>query len=74
MNFKLVHSGWEGIAHDATVFNDAREKGLFMTPREKYWLADAGYTQGDSYGGQILAPYIGTRCHLAEWKKRNQRP
>jgi hypothetical protein len=40
-----------------------------MTPRERYWLADAGYTQGDGYGRQILAPYIGTRYHLAEWKK-----
>lgn len=74
MNFKLVFPGWEGTAHDATVFNDARRQGLFVTPRGKYWLADAGYTQADGYGGQVLAPYMSVRYHLQEWRKGNQRP
>lgn len=74
MNFKLVYPGWEGTAHDATLFNDARLKGLFKTPRGKYWLADAGYTQADGYGGQVLAPYVAVRYHLQEWRKGNHRP
>lgn len=74
MNFKLVYPGWEGTAHDVTVFNDARRRGLFVTPRGRFWLADAGYTQADGYGGQILAPYMAVRYHLQEWKKGNQRP
>jgi hypothetical protein len=74
MNFRLVYGGWEGTAHDATVFNSARERGLFFSPAGKYWLADAGYSKSDGYGGLLLAPYIRTRYHLAEWRKGNQRP
>jgi hypothetical protein len=33
MNFLLVYGGWEG-----TVFNSARERGLFFSPAGKYWL------------------------------------
>ncbi|RKF84289.1 hypothetical protein GcM1_124004 [Golovinomyces cichoracearum] len=44
MNFKLVFPGWEGTAHDTTVFDDTRRQGIFRTPRRKFWLADAGYT------------------------------
>ncbi|RKF78495.1 hypothetical protein GcM1_211063 [Golovinomyces cichoracearum] len=64
MNFKLVFPGWEGTAHDATVFNDARCQGIFRTPQGKFWLADAGYTQAEGYGGMVLAPYMSVRYPL----------
>jgi hypothetical protein len=32
MNFRLAYPEWERTAHNATVFNGARRKGLFMTP------------------------------------------
>jgi len=74
MNFRFVYPGWEGSAHDATVFNDAIGKGEFHTPAGRYWLADAGYCQSGGYGGQVLSPYIGPRYHLVEWKKGKLRP
>lgn len=74
INFRLVWPGWEGSAHDATVLNNAVLRGEFKTPPGRLWLADAGYTQADGYSGQLLAPYIGVRYHLAEWEKANLRP
>ena len=74
MNFRLIYPGWEGSTHDVAVFKDAREKGEFHTPHGRYWLTDAGYIQADGYGGQILAPYIGPRYYLIEWKKGRHRP
>ncbi|RDI79135.1 hypothetical protein Vi05172_g10856 [Venturia inaequalis] len=73
INFKYVYPGWECSAHDATVFNDAVRRGEFVTPKGRFWLADAGYSQADGYGGQLLAPYMGERYHLAEWEIGNKR-
>lgn len=74
MNFRLVYGGWEGTAHDATIFNAARQEGLMNSPAGRIWLADAGYSKKDGYGGLLLAPYIRTRYHLQEWRRGNQRP
>ena len=59
----------EGSAHDAKVLADAKLKGLPMQIG-KYYLADAGY----SLSKLCLVPYRGTRYHLKEWVRGNQRP
>lgn len=71
INFRLVYGGQGGTAHDATVFNAARQEGLINTPPRRFWLADAGYSKKDGYGGLLLAPYIRTRYHLLEWRRGN---
>lgn len=62
MRFSYLLSGWEGSAHDMAVFRDAKLKHGFRTPKGKYWLADAGYSNSDG----LLVPYRGTRYHLRE--------
>lgn len=74
MNFLVVHAGWEGSAHDATVLKDARAKGLLNLPADKYLVADAGYTERTGYGGLVLAPYSAVRYHLQEWAHSTNRP
>lgn len=44
------------------------------SPRGRFWLADAGYSKKDGYSGLLLAPYIRTRYHLAEWRKGDKKP
>jgi len=54
-------SGWEGSAHDVSVFKDALGKGLAI-PNGKYYLGDAGYALDD----KCLTPYRAVRYHLHE--------
>ena len=62
LQFSFVYPGWEGNAHDTRVLNDAEQKGRFVVPARKFYLADAGYTNRWPY----LSPYRGTRYHLRE--------
>ncbi|KAL0332875.1 UNVERIFIED_CONTAM: hypothetical protein Scaly_2189000 [Sesamum calycinum] len=66
LKFLYVLPGWEGSASDARVLRDAlqRPNGLKVYTVDKYYLVDAGYTNGPGF----LAPYRATRYHLNEWK------
>ncbi|XP_040361307.1 protein ALP1-like [Rosa chinensis] len=64
LKFIYVLPGWEGSASDARVLRDAlRRNNRLHVQRDKYFLVDAGYTNGPGF----LAPYRGTRYHLNEW-------
>lgn len=64
LKFIYVLPGWEGSASDVRVLRDAlRRNNPFQVPSEKYYLVDAGYSNGPGF----LAPYRGTRYHLNEW-------
>jgi hypothetical protein len=67
--FIYALAGWEGSAHDGRVLSDAKLKGLPMRPG-KYYLADAGY----ALSSITLTPYRGTRYHLKEWIRGQNRP
>jgi hypothetical protein len=56
MEFTYVLAGWEGSAHNGTVYRDAHYNKGFTTPKGKYWLGDAGYPNTDT----ILVPYRST--------------
>jgi hypothetical protein len=42
----------------------------FVVPNGKYYLVDAGYTNGPEF----LAPYQSTRYHLNEWSTQGNNP
>ncbi|KAL6888432.1 hypothetical protein ACP4OV_009458 [Aristida adscensionis] len=71
MRFVYVLAGWEGSASDSRVLCDAmtREDALAI-PNGKYYLVDAGYTNGPGF----LAPYRSTRYHLNEWAAQGNNP
>lgn len=50
--------------------NDALTKGIWRPPKDKYYLADAGYTTSPS----LLIPYPKTRYHLREQAAASKRP
>ncbi|PNX90923.1 hypothetical protein L195_g047051 [Trifolium pratense] len=65
-NLRFIYAlpGWEGSAGDSRVLRDAlRRQYRLQIPNGKYFLVDAGYTNGPGF----LAPYRGTRYHLKEW-------
>jgi hypothetical protein len=68
--FTYVLAGWEGSAHDTRVLNDAKSRHNFSAPNEKYYLADAGYTNTSI----TLVPYRGVRYHLREIYEAGLRP
>jgi DDE superfamily endonuclease len=65
-NFDLTFAyglfGWEGSAHDARVFDDAKLKGLPLIIG-KYYLADGGY----ALTKYTLTPFRAVRYHLVEF-------
>lgn len=68
LRFTYFLSGWEGSAHDSTLFYDAREIDFYI-PNGKYYLADAGFASSDV----LLVPYQNVRYHLCEWKGASNR-
>ncbi|KAA0051849.1 retrotransposon protein [Cucumis melo var. makuwa] len=70
-DFVYVLAGWEGSAADSRILRDAisRENGL-QVPKGYYYLCDAGYPNAEGF----LAPYIGQRYHLQEWRVATNAP
>uniref|UniRef100_A0A452YXF3 DDE Tnp4 domain-containing protein n=1 Tax=Aegilops tauschii subsp. strangulata TaxID=200361 RepID=A0A452YXF3_AEGTS len=58
-----------GSASDTRVLQDALDHG-FNVPPGKFYLVDAGYANTP----QFIAPYRGTRYHLQEHGRFQQRP
>jgi hypothetical protein len=69
LTFQYTLTGWEGSAHDGKVFRDALTKGLNI-PVGKYYLGDAGY----ALKPYCLTPYCGTRYHLKEFARAQEKP
>ncbi|KAL2228782.1 UNVERIFIED_CONTAM: hypothetical protein Sindi_1857900 [Sesamum indicum] len=71
MNFTYVYAGWKGSAADARVLNHAisQDPTFPFPPNGKYYLVDAGFTNYQCF----LAPYRGTRYHLAEYRGHGRR-
>lgn len=66
MLFTYVLASWEGSAADITVLGYARDMEGFGAnlPRNKYYVADAGYVLSDM---TMLLFVGGVRYHLKEW-------
>uniref|UniRef100_A0A453EFZ1 DDE Tnp4 domain-containing protein n=1 Tax=Aegilops tauschii subsp. strangulata TaxID=200361 RepID=A0A453EFZ1_AEGTS len=58
-----------GSTFDARVLKDALDHG-FNVPPGKFYLVDASYANTP----QFIAPYRGTRYHLQEQGRVQQRP
>ncbi|KAL7600320.1 hypothetical protein Lser_V15G24828 [Lactuca serriola] len=70
MCFTFAWDGWEGIAHDTRIFNEARRRHevKFPLPADgKYYLVDVGYPNTKGY----LAPYKGSniRYHIPDFRR-----
>ncbi|XP_042487124.1 putative nuclease HARBI1 isoform X3 [Macadamia integrifolia] len=66
MRFTFVYAGWEGSAHDARVFEEARSNatlGFPHPPPGKYYAVDSGYASQLGY----LTPFRGERYHLPDF-------
>ncbi|XP_048534204.1 uncharacterized protein LOC125513212 [Triticum urartu] len=73
MKFLYVLPGWEGSVSDSRVLRDAMRANRhdsFVVRKGKYYLVDAGYTNGEGF----LAPFRSTRYHLKEWAASAQQP
>jgi hypothetical protein len=71
MKFLYVLAGWEGSASDSRILCDAMSReDSFVVPSGKYYLVDAGYTNGPGF----RAPYRSTRYHLNEWAIQGNNP
>ncbi|KAM7476800.1 hypothetical protein LguiB_024043 [Lonicera macranthoides] len=71
MRFTYILPGWEGSAADGRVLRDALARPYpLIVPNGKYYLVDAGYTNGPGF----LAPYRGVRYHLNEWSAARNNP
>jgi hypothetical protein len=71
MKFLYVLAGWEGSATDSRVLWDAMsQEDAFVVPNGKYYLVDAGYTNGPGF----FAPYRSTRYHFNEWASQGNNP
>jgi DDE superfamily endonuclease len=70
MRFTYILPGWEGSAHDGRVLQSAQSSHGFHTPKGRYWLGDAGYSNSE----YIMTPYRGVRYHLKEQRLAAQKP
>ena len=69
MMFRFVLPGWEGSAHDVRVLRDAVSQGGFNPPKGKFYLGDAGYSNGE----WLLTPYRGVKYHIREqWQSEKR--
>lgn len=71
--FTFIHVGWEGSAHDVTVWRDAltnSKYGFPHPPKGKYYLVDSGYPNTIGYLSPICDKKANARCHVPEFKHR----
>ncbi|XP_073365423.1 uncharacterized protein [Aegilops tauschii subsp. strangulata] len=69
----VAAQGREGSASDSRFLCDSMRtdrQDAFVVPHGKYYLADAGYTNGPGF----LAPFRSTQYHLKEWASSQQQP
>nr|KYP51549.1 hypothetical protein KK1_026577 [Cajanus cajan] len=71
MCFTFVLARWEGIAHDAQIFDHALTTANLNfphPPQGKYYLVNAGYPTPVGY----LDPYRCERYHLSDFTRKNE--
>jgi hypothetical protein len=70
-NGQLVHvsAGWERLASDARVLENALTHGFYV-PSGKFYLVDAGYANTPNF----IAVFRNVRYNLQEQGRSNQRP
>ncbi|XP_074266091.1 uncharacterized protein LOC141588554 [Silene latifolia] len=67
--FTFINVGWEGSAHDLTVWRDSLTASKYVfphPPKGKYYLVDSGYLNTIGYLPPICDPNV--RFHLPEFK------
>lgn len=73
MCFTFILAGWEGSAHDVTIFGEAITNSSLQFPHPpegKYYLVDSVYPNMPGF----LAPYKGKRYHLNDYKGGGRQP
>ena len=70
LQYCYILPGWERSAHDSRVLTDVVGNHGFKVPKNKYYLADAGYPNFD----YVMIPYQGIRYHLKEQILAGQKP
>ncbi|XP_015573951.1 uncharacterized protein LOC8285006 isoform X1 [Ricinus communis] len=73
MQFIFIYPGWEGSAADSRVLRavlDDPDQNFPQIPEGKYYLVDTGYSNMEGF----IAPYLGVRYHLHEFRGANQLP
>ncbi|XP_050208076.1 uncharacterized protein LOC126657432 isoform X2 [Mercurialis annua] len=73
MQFIFIYPGWEGSAADSRVLRAVLEdpdQNFPRIPEGKYYLVDTGYSNRQGF----IAPYLGVRYHLPEFRGANQLP
>ncbi|KAK6912240.1 Harbinger transposase-derived nuclease domain [Dillenia turbinata] len=73
LQFIFIYPGWEGAAADSRVLRavlDDPDQNFPLIPEGKYYLVDTSYSNMDGF----IAPYLGVRYHLQEYKGANQLP
>lgn len=62
LQYCYILSSWEGFAYDGRVLVDVIQNQGFIIPEDKYYLANAGYSNSDN----IIILYQKKRYHLKE--------
>ncbi|XP_016698872.1 uncharacterized protein [Gossypium hirsutum] len=73
LQFIFVYPGWEGSVTDSRVLRavlDDPDQNFPPISQGKYYLVDTGYSNMEGF----LAPYLGVRYHLHEYRGSNQLP
>ncbi|KAJ9177071.1 hypothetical protein P3X46_012323 [Hevea brasiliensis] len=73
LQFIFIYPGWEGSAPDSRVLRavlDDPDQNFPHVPEGKYYLVDTGYSNMEGF----IAPYLGVRYHLHEFRGANQLP
>ncbi len=70
LRYWYILPGWEGSVHDSRVLVDEVQNQGFVIPKEKYFLADAGYSNSD----YVMILYRSVQYHLKEQNLAAQKP
>lgn len=66
----MYYQDGKGLHYDSRVFTDAVANHGFSVPEDRYYLADASYSNSD----YTMIPYRGVRYHLREQSLAGQKP
>lgn len=73
LQFIFIYPGWEGSVADSRVLRavlDDPDQNFPHIPEGKYYLVDMDYTNTEGF----IAPYVGLRYHLHEYRGANKLP
>ncbi|XP_031268757.1 putative nuclease HARBI1 isoform X3 [Pistacia vera] len=73
LQFIFIYPGWEGSAADSRVLRavlDDPDQNFPSIPEGKYYLVDMDYSNTEGF----IAPYLGVRYHVHEYRGANKLP